>query len=481
MVDQTTFQHSVKPSDSYGPEIIIRSPSGQEFVQRNYDHDRGGDARTDETGIDFYWNFDTSPQPNWGVARIYNVDNNTIKGFKRGFPIELECGWLEASEHARIVLSCTISNIREHRQNKVVRAADIYFVDSVRAHLADVTSRSFPPGTAFSEKFNTLVGDLGIPFDDVRPAQDGVYKDGSVSLGRIWPELRRTALDMRSKLYIYNGAGYLLPPDEGYETGLKIGPVQLHQVRKVQMTQEVPDAPLFVGYDEGMILQSTMLFEAGMRPDAIFELGSFAPLLPADKAITDDAPGIYRVVRGRHQFDGRSLLTVVLIKPVMGLVRAGEESLIPHKYIRCGAFAAPETPPSGPAKEEPSTEPQGENPLDGLMDLFEKLAKNLDLDKFMDMLPRLPDIDLDAIRKFGEEMLDKVKNMGLEMAKNFVKDALNSVVPASVLEGVFKAAEAVISGNPAAALEAVVGGVIDQIPGASTAKALLAMAAPFMG
>lgn len=297
MPDLTQFIKSLVPRQGLGWVIKVKGAGGTEFVHRSFVHDRVLSQVTNEVAIDFEYEFDTTPELNAGIVKLYNLDNRRIEEFPKGGPLELKAAWQGLTEETLLVMHGTVDAVEDYVEGEK-RAFKIYFTDGPEVYKS-ISARTWKPGVSYSKVFLDLAKDTGLKVKVFNPAVDKVYRTGMNVFGPTWPAMRMVARDMRSKLYVFNREIYLLKPDGvvgpevtwSYVTGLQ------KLQRAVTLTQDARNKLQFAKY-EPATHRIKNLFTPEIGPDAVINL-------------LGEEFGRYRVVRGIHKCDGKEYITEV--------------------------------------------------------------------------------------------------------------------------------------------------------------------------
>lgn len=305
------FVKSLQPQIGLGWVLKVKGKGPTEFVHRSFIHDRVVSGMIGEVRIDFLWEFDTTPELNAGVVKLYNLDNARMAEFEKGGPLTLKASWQAMNEENRLVVQGTVDAIEDYAEGEK-RAFKIFFSDAPENVYGKISARTWKPNVSYSRVFLDLAKDTELKIKIFSPAHDGLYRTGMNVFGSTWQAMCMTARDMRSKLYVYNREICLLKPDGhiGPEvTWSQITGLQKLQ-RAVMLTQDAQAKVKFAKY-EPVAYRIKNLFTPELGPDAVVNIINVQPSFKNFMAL-----GKYRVVRGIHYCDGREYITEVDVVPI---------------------------------------------------------------------------------------------------------------------------------------------------------------------
>jgi hypothetical protein len=299
------FLKSQDATPGYGWEVRIVAPDGTEFVHSNIPYDRGPAGRTEELKIEFEWHFDTTPEPNWGIAKLYNVRPRTLKRFPVGAPVLIKAGWKPPTRNNLLVIRGTIDQIEETWPKGSERTMDLHFSDATEIMLTKHISHTWRRHVKYSTVFQDLVTMSGLKLRKFNPYKDDEYPRGKYFFRPLKWAMEEVAMDMESKFYVYNREIYLMHKDESIPSGVtwngEKGLADYYQ-------------PIRLPADHFPKVHWEGFEPAGWRFPALF-----TPRVGPDSRIkieANDFEGNVRVVRGVDFLDGHHFLTVVDAVPL---------------------------------------------------------------------------------------------------------------------------------------------------------------------
>jgi len=283
----------------------VTTADGTEFYsQDERQADRGHGSTEAFYLIRFHVPFDVSSDSDLGEIKIYNLDEASVKKFKRGELVCLEAGYHPFEKHKELVINGTIEDLIVEQLTKVTWVLTIYIGDTTDVWPVAMCSKTYSPGVKARVVADDLITDsLGLPIGKMDPKQNPVYRKGLSLVGAVRPELEMVARDMKSKLHVSRRKVYILHPDRGVPSGVVLsGENGLIAAKPaVALPQDMQYIASFASGEAPQVYEISALLTPKLWADNEFEIDS------------EDIPGMWRVVAGDHSCDGRSFKTTLRV------------------------------------------------------------------------------------------------------------------------------------------------------------------------
>lgn len=281
-----TFSEVKRPAGMYDFRCIIQTP---EVVIKNI-------AENGLPSYDFEFEipFDDDLIANEAEIRIYNLSESTKNKFAIGNSIDITAGY---GDDMGIILHGWISNVQTECSGADITTV-IYVLDTIAYDAEQTVNKSYTAGTLASQILSDLINMTGLEIAEYELQRDYTYKNDTKVSGAIMDCIKNYADVCGVSVFISQQKIYCKPIWLGWntyfticpETGMIESPERFTESNQSEIYEDI-----FYGYNVSMLLQHRM------QTGAIVGVNS--------KVCSGD----FRVVGGKHIFDGLSATTELKI------------------------------------------------------------------------------------------------------------------------------------------------------------------------